>query len=149
VAALTRLADRLALTVLELPEGVLDRIHGALLARHEDLRGFDPTAAPLTSCPFHTKHEGTIPMPETPASGSADSIRAWLPEQIAAFLEVDAGGIGPEHKLSDLGMDSIHALSLCGEVDDRYGLEAESTLARDHPTIEALTRFLASERAAG
>ncbi|WLQ63439.1 MULTISPECIES: acyl carrier protein [Streptomyces] len=58
-------------------------------------------------------------------------------------------GFDPEHKLSDLGMDSIHALSLCGEVEERYGLEAESTLAWDHPTIEALTRYLAAELAAG
>jgi hypothetical protein len=49
VAALTRLADRLALTALELPDGVLDRVHGELLARHEDLRCFDLTATPLTS----------------------------------------------------------------------------------------------------
>ncbi|WP_405825402.1 acyl carrier protein [Streptomyces sp. NBC_01390] len=61
----------------------------------------------------------------------------------------DPLGFDPEHKLSDLGKDSIHALSLCGEVQDRYGLEAESTPAWDHPTIEALTRYLAAEPAAG
>ena len=149
MAALTRLADRLALTALELSDGVLDRVHGELLARQEDLRCFDVTAAPLTNQPLHTTHEGTITVPETPAAGSADSIRAWLPEQIAVFLEVDANGIDPEHKLSDLGMDSIHTLSLCGEVEDRYGLAAESTPAWDHPTIEALTRYLAAEMAAG
>lgn len=88
-------------------------------------------------------------MSETPAAGSACSIRVSLHEQIAAFLDVDADGIDPEHELSDLGTDSIHALSLGGEVEDRYELEAEFTLVWDHSTIEALTRYLAAELAAG
>lgn len=38
-----------ALPAPELPDGVLDRVQGELLARHEDLRCFDLTAATLTS----------------------------------------------------------------------------------------------------
>jgi acyl carrier protein len=41
-------------------------------------------------------------------------------------------------------MDSVCALSLCGDLEDVFGLEVEPTLLWDHPTVDSLVRHLAA-----
>jgi acyl carrier protein len=38
----------------------------------------------------------------------------------------------------------VCALSLCGDLEDVYGLEVEPTLLWDHPTVDSLVRHLAA-----
>lgn len=47
--------------------------------------------------------------------------------------------------LANYGVDSIHALSLCAELEERLGIEIEPTIAWDYPTIAQMAEFLASE----
>ena len=42
-------------------------------------------------------------------------------------------------------MDSVHALMLVGDLEDYLGRPLAPTLAWDHPTIEALVRYLAQD----
>ncbi|WP_274563279.1 acyl carrier protein [Streptomyces spiramyceticus] len=72
-------------------------------------------------------------------------IRDWLVERIAFYLETGPEDIGTQTELVDLGLDSVYALTLCGDVEDRFGLALEPTMAWDHPTVDALTAHLAQE----
>jgi acyl carrier protein len=77
------------------------------------------------------------------------SIRNWLVERVAYYLERPAEEIGTADHLVEIGLDSVYALTLCGDVEDRFGLTVAPTMAWDHPTIDAITEFLSAELARG
>jgi acyl carrier protein len=66
----------------------------------------------------------------------------WLVERIAEYRDVPAEEIDPELPMAELGLDSVYVLSLCGDVEDRWGLEVEPTVAWDYPTATALAGHL-------
>ncbi|MGW6980813.1 acyl carrier protein [Streptomyces sp. NPDC054932] len=74
-------------------------------------------------------------------------IQDWLVERVAFYLERPADEIDTAGRLVEIGLDSVYALTLCGDVEDRFGLLVEPTLAWDHPTVDALTAHLAEELA--
>ncbi|WP_285705460.1 acyl carrier protein [Microtetraspora sp. NBRC 16547] len=75
----------------------------------------------------------------------------WLTERIAHYLQLPPAEIDPRVKLRTYGLESIHALSLCVDVEEAIGLLVEPTLAWDYPTIDAiadhLTELLSQGRA--
>ncbi|MCX5381003.1 acyl carrier protein [Streptomyces sp. NBC_00091] len=73
----------------------------------------------------------------------APAIQEWLIEQIAFYAEMDPADIAPDVRLSSYRIDSLYALSLCADIEDRYGLPVDATIAWDHPTAEALSRHVA------
>jgi acyl carrier protein len=81
--------------------------------------------------------------PRTP-----DAIRDWLVERVAYYVERPAEEIDVAEQLVDIGLDSVYALTLCGDVEDRFGLVVEPTMAWDHPTVEAIAEYLSQELAA-
>jgi acyl carrier protein len=48
-------------------------------------------------------------------------------------------------KEANYGVDSIHALSLCAELEEWLNIEIEPTIAWDYPTIAQMAEFLESE----
>ncbi|MEV0219292.1 acyl carrier protein [Streptomyces sp. NPDC050704] len=84
----------------------------------------------------------------TSAPASPRAIRCWLVDRVAYYLERPAAEIDEGAQLAELGLDSVYALTLCGDVEDRFGLVVEPTMAWDHPTIDAITAHLAAELAA-
>jgi acyl carrier protein len=42
----------------------------------------------------------------------------------------------------ELGLDSVYAMTLSGDVEERFDIEVEPTMAWDHPTVNALARHL-------
>jgi acyl carrier protein len=91
----------------------------------------------------------TAPRPETDKAADAETISAWLTACIADYRQVAPEEIDPEVPLADLGLDSVYALTMCGDIEDRFGLETDPTVAWDHPTISALSGHLASRLASG
>jgi acyl carrier protein len=75
--------------------------------------------------------------------------RGWLLDRVALYLGRDADTIDPTVPLAEYGMDSVCALSLCGDLEDEFGLLVEPTLLWDHPTVQALLAFLAVQAPAG
>ncbi len=92
-------------------------------------------------------------MTTTPPTGSAapasditaPEVADWLAEQIADYRDVPVADVDPDVPLAELGLDSVYVLSLCGDIEDRFGLEVEPTIAWDHPTIAALAVHLHGE----
>ena len=72
-------------------------------------------------------------------------LRQWLTRHLASHLALPAAGIDPDRPLHEYGLDSAYALTLAADLFDTYGLIAEPTLTWDHPTIETLARYLATQ----
>ncbi|MER5640638.1 acyl carrier protein [Kitasatospora sp. NPDC002227] len=72
-------------------------------------------------------------------------LQDWLLERLACYLERPAAAIDPDEPLAEYGMDSVCALSLCGDLEEVFGLEVDQTLLWDHPTVRSLLGFLAEE----
>lgn len=67
--------------------------------------------------------------------------------RLAAQTRLPKESIDIQLPLANYGVDSIHALSLCAELEERLGIEIEPTIAWDYPTIEQMAEFLESEMA--
>lgn len=80
--------------------------------------------------------------PSAPSAPDADTMTDWLVDRIAEYRDVPAEEIDPELPMAELGLDSVYVLSLCGDVEDRWGIEVEPTVAWDHPTAAALAGHL-------
>jgi acyl-CoA synthetase (AMP-forming)/AMP-acid ligase II/acyl carrier protein len=89
------------------------------------------------------------PAPEAAnASGqprSAHEIQAWLIAQIGQRLNMPADAVDPCQPFASLGMDSLTAMMLAGDLETWLGRRLEPTLLYDMPSIEALSRELAND----
>ncbi|MEE1738096.1 acyl carrier protein [Streptomyces sp. BE147] len=79
------------------------------------------------------------------AAATVETVRTWLTERVAYFLDIAPQDIARDDLLVEIGLDSVYALTLCGDVEDEYGILVEATLAWDHPTIDALTAHIHSQ----
>lgn len=66
----------------------------------------------------------------------------WLRDVVAELMEVDASQISAEQSFSEQGVDSLIGLRLTRKLEDRLGVEVELEWLFDHPSIQALARFL-------
>lgn len=73
---------------------------------------------------------------------SQASIAQWLTGKVGSYLKVDPAEIDPSRPLAEYGLDSVYALTLCGEIEDDLGVVVEATLAWDYPTVAALAGHL-------
>lgn len=78
-----------------------------------------------------------------PGSGSLmDWIQGWMVENLDL-----QGGIDPDQTFVALGMDSINAMTLVGDLEDHLSRRLSPTLAWDHPSPRALAAHLESDGA--
>jgi acyl carrier protein len=70
-----------------------------------------------------------------------EGLRTWLLECAAGYVRCD-GDIQPDRPLADYGLDSVYALSLCGEIEEHLDIEIDPAMIWDHPTVDALTAAL-------
>ncbi|MQS14902.1 acyl carrier protein [Streptomyces kaniharaensis] len=77
-----------------------------------------------------------------PAATSGAPLHEWLSARVAMYLRRPAISIQPTVPLAEYGMDSVQALSLCGDLEEEFGLDVEPTLLWDYPTIESLLGYL-------
>ncbi|MER5768705.1 acyl carrier protein [Streptomyces sp. NPDC001985] len=88
--------------------------------------------------------------PASPAEHSVEVLGGWLADRIALYLKRSPSEIVFTVPLAEYGLDSVAALSLCGDIEEDFDLVLEPTVAWDHPTVDALAAHLVEElRAAG
>jgi acyl-CoA synthetase (AMP-forming)/AMP-acid ligase II/acyl carrier protein len=88
--------------------------------------------------------EAVIPAPVT---DKAEAIQAWLVTQIAERLKMPAREVDVHLPFASLGMDSMTAVLLAGDLEVWLERRLPPTLMYDHPSIDALARHLAEEPA--
>jgi FkbH-like protein/thioester reductase-like protein len=76
------------------------------------------------------------------AARSLEDFRAWLRLEIAK--SADVGFVGAEFSLSleEMGLSSVHAVRLSGEIEKLLGVELEPTFLYDFATVEELCQTL-------
>jgi acyl transferase domain-containing protein/acyl-CoA synthetase (AMP-forming)/AMP-acid ligase II/acyl carrier protein len=79
------------------------------------------------------------PLEQTPTQ-----LLAWLCQRFAQRLEVDIKRIDPNVSWDRLGLDSVGAMELSGELSRYLGRPIEPTVLYDHPSPRALVAHLAS-----
>lgn len=76
------------------------------------------------------------------ANKSRLDIEHWLQQAVAEALEKPTDTIALDVPLSEMGLDSVAAVALTGDLEDWSGLEVDPTLIFDYPTIQALAEHL-------
>ncbi|MFE5288560.1 acyl carrier protein [Nocardia sp. NPDC056611] len=66
----------------------------------------------------------------------------WLTARVAGYLGRSPRDIDPTLPLAELGMDSVSAVSLCGEIEVEWDLAVDPTIVFDYPTILELGGYI-------
>ncbi|WP_108920541.1 acyl carrier protein [Mycobacterium montefiorense] len=70
------------------------------------------------------------------------AIDDWLATKIAGYLSITPDMVDRDRSLADYGLDSVYAVTICGEIEDAFGLPIEPTLAWDYPSVNAMSDHL-------
>ncbi|MFG3257132.1 acyl carrier protein [Streptomyces sp. NPDC048172] len=73
-----------------------------------------------------------------------DELRRWLTARIAFYLDIDAGSIDPDTDLASYGLDSVYALSVVSDMQDRLGQDVDETAVRRCGDVNGLARYMRS-----
>lgn len=73
----------------------------------------------------------------------SNALEQWLRERVAAYGDVSADDVDVDAQLTDLGMDSVYALTLCGDIEDTFSIDMDPSVIWDHDTIRSLADALA------
>ena len=66
----------------------------------------------------------------------------FLYEQLAQRSDLPVESITPETQLTDLGIQSIDAVLLCGEIEDRFAVEMDPADIFEHDTVGAFAQSI-------
>lgn len=69
---------------------------------------------------------------------------SWLTERVAQLLDTNPQDIDVDCPLAELGLSSLQAVELAGDLENRLGRPVEPTIVYDYPTITDLARFAVS-----
>ncbi|MBV6757501.1 acyl carrier protein [Rhodococcus sp. USK10] len=86
-----------------------------------------------------------MPVPEQITRRDLAPVIDWLARRVADHTERPVHDVDPHLPLAELGIESVSAVSLCGEIEDRWDLELDPTVVFDYPTIAELAVFVVAE----
>lgn len=66
----------------------------------------------------------------------------WLTLKFADWLEVPVQELDSRQPISSYGLDSISAVTLSVQLEDELGIELDTAVLWDRPTLESLTEHL-------
>lgn len=67
---------------------------------------------------------------------------------LAAALDRPESAIDPDRPILELGIDSIAAVTLTVQLEERLGIPIEPTVILEHETVHLLSAFLDAQRRA-
>lgn len=71
-----------------------------------------------------------------------DDVQAWVASRIVAYGKRPDLAFTVDTEFTEIGIDSVYALTLCGDIEDQYGLELDPEIMWDYPTIRDLSTHL-------
>ena len=75
-------------------------------------------------------------------SANRRPILGWLTTQLASYLEVPTTTVNPMVPLAEMGVDSVHAISLVGDIEVQFDIDVDPTLIFDYPTLARIAEFI-------
>ncbi len=84
---------------------------------------------------------------QSPQQVTSDILSDWLIKRVSYYLNKDISEIATNQALAEYGLDSVYAISLCGDLEEFIGIPVEPTLAWDYPSIDEIVEFLLEELA--
>lgn len=72
----------------------------------------------------------------------APEVVNWLTARFADWLEVAPDELDASRSISSYGLDSISAVTLAVQLEDELGIELDTAVLWDRPTIESLAGHL-------
>lgn len=93
---------------------------------------------------FHVSADAVGSGENDPDLPAAERIKEWLTAKLAERLKTDPANIRSDEQFASYGLDSVAAVSLSSEMEDWLGRRLSPNLLWDYPTIDLLSRHLAS-----
>jgi acyl carrier protein len=69
-------------------------------------------------------------------------ILRWLTIRLASYLDVPVTAVDAMVPLAEMGVDSVHAVSLVGDVELHFDIDVDPTMIFDYPTLSAIAEFI-------
>lgn len=69
-------------------------------------------------------------------------VLSWLTSRVAWHLEVPTHTVDPTLPLAEMGVDSVRALGLVGDVEAHWDIDVDPTLVFDYPTLAHIADFI-------
>ena len=92
---------------------------------------------------IRTVEPRAVPIAEPAEPRTAEEIRAWLIQRVAAELKMQEHEVDPSRPFNDFGVDSLVGTALAKHLSDWLKVELQSTLLWEYPTIASLAEYLA------
>lgn len=83
-------------------------------------------------------------MQENTQAITHDELREWLITYLAQLLGMDKAEVDPSFSFELYGLDSTAAVGLSGDLSNLLGREFDTSVAYDHPSVDALMEHLLS-----
>ena len=80
----------------------------------------------------------------TQSNKPSEEIELWLIDATAKLLGVSPTEVKPDEQLALLGLNSLEAMSLSGELSNWLQKDIAPTIVWDYPTIRELSNHIAS-----
>ncbi|WP_067452320.1 acyl carrier protein [Actinomadura macra] len=81
-------------------------------------------------------------------SGSSDlrtELQEWICVYLAEELRIPVGSIDPTEPMSAYGLDSVRAIMLLADVEERVGFEIDPNALWEFPTVASFTDLLVDQ----
>jgi acyl carrier protein len=78
-------------------------------------------------------------------TATAAEIQAWIVDRVSTLTEIPAEEVDVRAPLTRHGLDSVALVALATDVEKWLGYRFRENPLDEHPTIEALSQFLAAE----
>jgi acyl carrier protein len=75
---------------------------------------------------------------------SQTELHQWVIKRVAEYCRCKVGDIDPDASFTQYGMDSVYALALVGDIEDRLEQPVIATAIWDYPTVNKLVEFVQS-----
>lgn len=73
---------------------------------------------------------------------SVESIQQWLCSRVAVYGDLSPESFDIRTPFTELGFNSVYALTLCGDIEDDYGYDADPAMIWDNKNIRELSTAL-------
>lgn len=87
-------------------------------------------------------------MTPAPNLATQEALERWIRAALARALERPEDDIGLETEFDTLGLPSLEAVSLSGELEEALGRPVDANIVFDHPSVARLAAALSREERA-